>query len=53
MNAITQRSAPTLGAVIAVRGSVVDIRFDERLPSIYTLPSNSWCHSALVVIGVE
>ena len=26
-----------LGVVVSVRGSVVDIRFDERLPSIYTV----------------
>ena len=26
-----------LGAVVSVRGSVVDIRFDAHLPAIYTL----------------
>jgi F-type H+/Na+-transporting ATPase subunit beta len=25
------------GVVVSVRGSVVDVRFDERLPSIYSL----------------
>jgi F-type H+-transporting ATPase subunit beta len=25
------------GVVISVRGSVVDVRFDERLPSIYSV----------------
>ncbi|MFZ6847332.1 F0F1 ATP synthase subunit beta [Undibacterium sp. RuRC25W] len=28
---------PNIGTILAVRGSVVDIRFDERLPSINTL----------------
>ena len=28
---------PNLGAVVSVRGSVVDIRFDERLPPIYSV----------------
>ena len=28
---------PFLGAVTSVRGSVVDIRFDEHLPPIYSL----------------
>jgi len=30
-------SLPNLGAVVSVRGSVVDIRFDEHLPPIYSL----------------
>ncbi|MBC7700514.1 F0F1 ATP synthase subunit beta [Aquabacterium sp.] len=29
--------APNVGAVVAVRGSVVDVRFDEHLPAIQTL----------------
>jgi F-type H+-transporting ATPase subunit beta len=29
--------APTLGQVVSVRGSVVDVRFDQRLPPVYTL----------------
>lgn len=33
----TSASAANLGAVVAVRGSVVDIRFDEHLPPIYSL----------------
>jgi F-type H+-transporting ATPase subunit beta len=32
-----QAKSSNVGAVIAVRGSVVDIRFDERLPPIYSL----------------
>jgi F-type H+-transporting ATPase subunit beta len=32
-----QRNLPNLGAVVAVRGSVVDIRFDAHLPPIYSL----------------
>ncbi|WP_038166571.1 F0F1 ATP synthase subunit beta [Thiomonas sp. FB-6] len=31
------RASPNVGAVTSVRGSVVDVRFDERLPPIYTL----------------
>ena len=30
-------SAPNLGVVTAVRGSVVDVRFDDLLPSIYSI----------------
>ncbi len=30
-------SSPNLGAIVSVRGSVVDIRFDEYLPAIYSL----------------
>jgi F-type H+-transporting ATPase subunit beta len=30
-------SAANLGAVVAVRGSVVDVRFDQRLPAIYSV----------------
>ena len=30
-------SPSNLGAVVSVRGSVVDIRFDEHLPPIYSL----------------
>jgi F-type H+-transporting ATPase subunit beta len=26
---------PNLGVVVSVHGSIVDIRFDERLPPIY------------------
>lgn len=29
--------SPNLGQIVSVRGSVVDIRFEERLPPIYTL----------------
>src|SRR5450631_1333622 len=29
--------APSLGAIVAVRGSVVDVRFDAHLPPIYTV----------------
>jgi len=37
--ALPDMNAPPLptGMVVAVRGSVVDIRFDERLPPIYTV----------------
>lgn len=31
------RASPKLGAVASVRGSVVDVRFDEHLPPIHTL----------------
>ncbi len=30
-------SSSNLGAVVSVRGSVVDIRFDTRLPPVYSL----------------
>ncbi len=30
-------AAPTAGVVVAVRGSVVDIRFETRLPAIYSV----------------
>src|SRR5579883_2209800 len=30
-------NAPNLGVVVAVRGSVVDLRFDTHLPPIYSL----------------
>ncbi len=30
-------TAPNRGVVVAVRGSVVDVRFDDRLPPIYSL----------------
>ena len=33
----TQTSPPNLGAVAAVRGSVVDVRFDGPLPPIYSV----------------
>ena len=33
----SQTSPPNHGAVVSVRGSVVDIRFDERLPPIYSV----------------
>jgi hypothetical protein len=29
--------APSLGAIVSVRGSVVDVRFDEHLPPIYSV----------------
>ena len=29
--------SPSLGAVVSVRGSVVDVRFDEHLPPIYSV----------------
>ena len=35
MSAETTPSNP--GTVVSVRGSVVDIRFDERLPPIYSV----------------
>ena len=28
---------PSLGAIVSVRGSVVDVRFDEHLPPIYSV----------------
>lgn len=31
----TRRS--NLGVIVSVRGSVVDVRFDERLPPIYSI----------------
>jgi F-type H+-transporting ATPase subunit beta len=34
---VNKNSSPNIGVVVAVRGSVVDIRFDEHLPSIYSL----------------
>ena len=30
-------TSPNLGAVVSVRGSVVDVRFDRHLPPIYTV----------------
>ena len=33
----SQPHSPNLGTVVSVRGSVVDIRFDARLPPIYSL----------------
>ncbi len=32
-----QYAGPTTGTVVSVRGSVVDIRFDEQLPSIHSV----------------
>ena len=32
-----EASLPRRGIVVSVRGSVVDIRFDEHLPPIYSL----------------
>ena len=32
-----QAGTANLGAVVSVRGSVVDVRFDERLPAIYSV----------------
>ncbi len=40
--------SPNLGAVVSVRGSVVDIRFDERLP-----PINSLLHAKDGSIAIE
>ena len=39
LNMLGQETAkmPFLGAVVSVRGSVVDIRFDEHLPPIYSV----------------
>lgn len=34
---IDDRSTANVGAVVSVRGSVVDVRFDERLPPIYSV----------------
>ncbi len=34
---MTSSTLPNLGVVASVRGSVVDIRFDDRLPSIYSV----------------
>lgn len=39
---------PNLGTVVSVRGSVVDMRFDERLPPIYSL-----LHAMEGVIAIE
>ncbi len=33
----TQPTTPNLGTIVAVRGSVVDVRFDQRLPPIHTV----------------
>ena len=33
----SQTPSTNLGAVVSVRGSVVDVRFDQRLPPIYSL----------------
>jgi F-type H+-transporting ATPase subunit beta len=32
-----ETSPSNLGAVVSVRGSVVDVRFDAHLPPIYSL----------------
>lgn len=37
MNNKTQRPSTNLGAIVSVRGSVVDVRFDEQLPPIYSV----------------
>ena len=37
MTGTATSAAPNLGVVTAVRGSVVDIRFDQRLPPIHTV----------------
>lgn len=37
MKMSSKAGSPNLGTVASVRGSVVDIRFDERLPPIYSL----------------
>jgi F-type H+-transporting ATPase subunit beta len=33
----TQATPMNCGAVVSVRGSVVDVRFDERLPPIFSV----------------
>ena len=33
----TQIGRSNLGAVVSVRGGVVDVRFDTRLPPVYTV----------------
>ena len=33
----SKSNPPNLGAVVSVRGSVVDVRFEDRLPPIYSL----------------
>lgn len=33
----SQASSPNFGTVISVRGSVVDIGFEKRMPSIHSL----------------
>jgi F-type H+-transporting ATPase subunit beta len=33
----SETSSPNFGRVVSVRGSVVDVRFDQHLPSIYTV----------------
>lgn len=34
---VSKKNIPTYGVVVSVRGSVVDIRFDDHLPAIYSL----------------
>jgi F-type H+/Na+-transporting ATPase subunit beta len=43
-----QANSTNLGAIVSVRGSVVDIRFNERLPPIYSL-----LHSQKGKIAIE
>ena len=45
---IDKDSPTNVGAVVSVRGSVVDIRFDEHLPPIYSL-----LHSRRGKIAIE
>lgn len=33
----SQPGSPTIGTVVSVRGSVVDIRFDAHLPPVYAV----------------
>ena len=37
MSALDPRPSGNRGVVVAVRGSVVDVRFNERLPPIYSV----------------
>ena len=36
-HAASDTGAPNVGSVVSVRGSVVDVRFERRLPSIYSV----------------
>ena len=33
----SKSNSPNIGTIASVRGSVVDIRFEDRLPPIYSL----------------
>jgi len=50
---INQASTINLGKVVSVRGSVVDIRFEQRLPAIYTLLSTGMDGSILIEVLVQ